>query len=324
MRISVVIPAFNSEKTLPACLAALQNQTVPAESVEIIVVDDGSSDNTPRVAKDFNVRYVFQANRGPATARNHGARLATGELLLFTDADCEPQPDWIEQMIKPFENAEVVAVKGAYLTRQTNIAPRFAQQEFEDRYDLLESAESIDMVDTYSAAFRRSVFNKMNGFDESFPKANNEDTDLSYRLVDAGYKLAFNRHALVYHTHPATLKKYLRIKFTRGYWRLVVYRRFPGKAVRDSYTPAVIKIQTLLAAASFASIPVGFFFHWALLGTLALWIAILATAIPFARKAHRRDTVVGYAAPFIVLLRALVFAAGSLSGLVSGARNPLR
>jgi glycosyltransferase involved in cell wall biosynthesis len=321
MKVSVVIPAFNSEKTLGACLAALQNQTVPADSVEIIVIDDGSTDNTPKIAREHNVRYVFQANRGPAAARNHGARLATGEFLLFTDADCEPLPDWIEQMIKPFDDPEIVAVKGAYLTRQTHLAPRFAQQEFEDRYDLLETAKSIDMVDTYSAAFRRTVFNEMNGFDESFPKANNEDTELSYRLVDAGHKLAFNRQALVYHTHPDTLRKYLRIKFTRGYWRIVVYRRFPGKAVRDSYTPAVIKIQTLLAAASFAAIPVGMVFPWLFFAPFALWIAILATAVPFARKAYCRDPGVALAAPFIVLLRALVFAAGSLLGLVSGKRS---
>ena len=312
---SVIIPAYNAEQTLGSCLEGLGNQSASSERYEVIVVDDGSVDRSAEVAKRYPVRYLHQSNRGPACARNAGVREASGDVLLFTDADCVPDHEWIVEMLKPFENAEVSGVKGAYRTRQREMAARFAQAEFEDRYDLLLKSPSIDMVDTYSAGFRREVFLEAGGFDESFPVANNEDTDLSYRLVTAGHRLVFAPDALVYHLHPASLTRYLRIKFWRGYWRLVVYRRYPQKAVKDSYTPAVIKIQTLLMALSFALVPIACLRPWFALAPLLLWCLILFSSLPFAAKAFRKDPAVGLLAPLVVWMRAAVFAAGSLSGV---------
>ena len=74
MRFSVIIPAYNAEKTLSSCLKALSYQSLPKEDYEVIVVDDGSTDGTSKIAKRFNVKYIFQANQGPATARNRQLR----------------------------------------------------------------------------------------------------------------------------------------------------------------------------------------------------------------------------------------------------------
>src|SRR6476661_7120595 len=131
-RVSVVIPAYRAARTLPAGLAALAAQTYPADHLEIIVVDDGSPDETAAVAEAAGARVLRQANRGPATARNRGALAATGDLVLFTDADCAPTPAWVERMAAPFADPAVMGVKGAYRTRQRSIAARFAQYEFED------------------------------------------------------------------------------------------------------------------------------------------------------------------------------------------------
>ncbi|MCP4622378.1 MAG: glycosyltransferase [bacterium] len=120
-------------------------------------------------------------------------------------------------MVKSFDDSAVTAVMGAYCTRQKQLAARFAQLEFEDRYDRLAKSASIDMLATYSAAIRKDVFMQMKGFDESFPVANNEDTDLSYRLCAAGHKIVFSPAAIVYHSHPDILTKYLKIIFWRGY-----------------------------------------------------------------------------------------------------------
>ncbi|MBI2467114.1 MAG: glycosyltransferase family 2 protein [Candidatus Rokubacteria bacterium] len=90
---SVVIPAYDAEATLPACLAALARQSLAPERFEVIVVDDGSTDATAQVAERAGVRVVrLPANAGPAAARNRGAQAARGEVLVFTDADCEPTP----------------------------------------------------------------------------------------------------------------------------------------------------------------------------------------------------------------------------------------
>lgn len=313
---SVIVPAYNAEQTLVSCLESLTAQTVPQDSYEVIVVDDGSTDRTAEIARRFNIRYLFQKNRGPASARNHGVHAAQGRIILFTDSDCVPTPHWIEEMVEPFTDPQVVAVKGSYRTRQRELVARFAQVEFEDRYDMLLRHSRIDMVDSYSAAFRKDAFEIAGGFDESFPKANNEDTDLSYRLSAAGCKMVFKPGAVVYHRHPATLSRYLRVKFWRGYWRMIVYRRHPRKAVADSYTPNVLKIQTMLMALSFILLPISFLVRNVFIWILWLCTGVMVLAIPFSIKAYRRDRCVGVIALWIILLRSMVFAAGSLLGVV--------
>ena len=312
---SVIIPAYNAEETLGACLEALDRQSTPKEDYEIIVVDDGSTDGTSKIAKGFNVIYMFQANQGPATARNRGVDTTRGDIILFTDSDCEPDHNWLQEMTNPFSDPDVVGVKGAYKTKQTGLSARFAQAEFEDRYDLLLRHSFIDMIDTYSAAFRRNVFMDMGGFDEHFPVANNEDTDLSYRLAAAGHKLVFNPKAFVYHTHPDTLARYLKVKFWRGYWRMVVYRRHPDKAVKDSYTPGVIKIQTILMALSLPLSLLLWFASEALYLALLCWGIIIISSFRFSLKTFRKDRAVGLISPLFVFLRSLVFCAGSLIGI---------
>jgi len=319
---SVVVPAYNSERTLGFCLEALLHQTIPAERYEVIVVDDGSSDHTSKIAGQFDVRYMFQNNRGPASARNLGADAAAGSLILFTDSDCVPCPDWLEEMVRPFTDSNVVAVKGGYKTRQTEIVARFAQMEFEDRYDMLKKSDCIDMIDTYSAAFRKDVFKRMGGFDGRFPKANNEDTELSYRLAAAGCKMVFNPKAVVFHTHPSTLAKYLKIKFWRGYWRMIVYRRYPKKAFKDSYTPNVLKIQTLLMALSFPLCLSAAFIPAFLRLVLLLWSILMISTLSFSIKTYKKDKLVGILSPGIILLRSLVFAAGSILGLAMDLISP--
>lgn len=312
---SVIVPAYNAEQTLASCLESLTAQTVLQDTYEVIVVDDGSTDRTAEIAKRFNIRYLFQENRGPASARNHGVHAAQGRIILFTDSDCVPTPHWIEEMVEPFADPQVVAVKGSYRTRQRELVARFAQVEFEDRYDMLLRHSHIDMVDSYSAAFRKDAFEIAGGFDESFPKANNEDTDLSYRLSTAGCKMVFKPGAVVYHRHPATLSRYLRVKFWRGYWRMIVYRRYPRKAVKDSYTPNILKIQTILMALSFSILPISFFIRNAFLLLVGLWGGVMILSIPFSIKAYNRDRWAGIISPGIILLRSTVFAAGSLMGI---------
>ena len=311
IRYSVIVPAYNARHTIGACLGALAEQTVPGAAFEVIVVDDGSTDATAEVAARHPVRVITQAHAGPATARNLGARAARGRYLLFTDADCIPTHDWVEQIARPLEADEGVAgVKGTYRTRQTSLIARFSQVEFEEKYALLSRVRDIDFIDTGSAAFRRDAFWEIGGFDTSFRAASNEDTQLSFSLVERGWRLAFADRATVYHEHSESLARYVLRKWRHGFWRVQVYRRHPAKMAGDSYTPRSTQLQFAGVVLALLLAPLRPSRRFAPLGLL---LFLLGT-VPFVRRAWPVGRDVAAATPLILLARALALASGLALG----------
>jgi len=314
LSVSVIIPTYNMGWKLRKCLEGLEKQAYPKEAYEIIVVDDGSTDDTKSIIEGFRIRYCFQENRGPATARNRGVEMAKGDIVLFTDADCIPNDNWIQNMASPFQNPEIIAVKGTYKTKQQSLWARFAQIEFNERYKMLLKHEYIDMVDTYSAGYRKEAFLSVGGFDTSFPFPNNEDTDLSYKLSLRGSKMVFNPHAIVWHSgHPDTLKTYSKLKFWRGYWRMVVYRRYSHKMIKDSYTPQTLKLQIGLAFFLICSLLLTVLFPLVMVYLfLAGVLFFMVSSFPFVRLALKNDKRIGLLSPFLLFVRAIALGSGVL------------
>lgn len=324
-KFSVIVPVYNGESTIGECLDALMHQDVPRHEYEVIVVDDGSTDRTAQIVKEFDVHYVHQPNRGPATARNTGVSQSLGEIVLFTDADCVAQPNWLREMVTPLvRDRDVAAVKGAYRTKQEELAARFAQAEFEERFRRLAKRRTIDFVDSYSAAFNKRVFLQVGGFNPRYPKANNEDVELSFKIAQKNYKMVFNPNAIVYHTHPDTLLRYARLKFSRAYWRTFVYDKFPRKVLRDSYTPQTLKLQILLAfylvGAVIGSVLFQEFSGWLLASAV---LAFLLSCVPFALGALGRDRAVALASPVFLFARSVAYGFGLLAGVASQKRRRL-
>jgi GT2 family glycosyltransferase len=185
-------------------------------------------------------------------------------------------------MCKPFLHIDPpVAVMGSYISRQIEPAARFAQYEFEERYALMRQRQQIDLVATYAAAYDRETFLQSGGFDTSFPKANNEDVEFSYRLSKEGKRMVFMPEAIVAHPHVPTWSDYFRTKVKRAYWRTQVYRRYPEKAVVDSYTPQILKVQILFSLPALLGIVLASItgmWYW-LLSLLLFWGAAMPTAI---------------------------------------------
>jgi lipopolysaccharide/colanic/teichoic acid biosynthesis glycosyltransferase/glycosyltransferase involved in cell wall biosynthesis len=322
--ISIVIPAHNAAATITQCLEALAQQTVARDRYEVIVVDDGSTDNTAEFVQAAPVKLIrHERSRGAAAARNSGLRAAQGQIICFTDADCAPAPDWIGQITSPLcRDPETIGSKGVYGSHQPQLVARFVQIEYEDKYDLLHGQEQIDFIDTYSAAYRRDVLLANDGFDENVFYV--EDQELSFRLAARGYKMVFQPQARVYHRHSDTLLKYGRKKFMIGYWKAQIIRRFPGRAVKDSHTPQVLKLQMLLMALLLGSLPLPVLVGWlwpqtmlrASLLPLAAAVAYTLTTLPFCRKAWDKDRAVALAAPALLALRALALGFGYGWGLL--------
>lgn len=295
---------------------------VAGRDAEILVVNDGSTDNTADIVERYSgVRLINQANAGPAAARNRGALEARGSIILFTDDDCVPMPDWLDAMIVPFEDPDVVGARGVYRTHQKRLTPRLVQIEYEERYRLMSNLDRIDFIDTYSAAFRRDRFLEMTGYDTSFPVASAEDAELSYRMSARGWKMKFAPAAIVYHTHPDTLWRYLKRKYKYAFWRVLAVRKNPSKAVKDSHTPQLMKLQLLFAPALPLVAVFDLMARSALHASLFMVAISLASTLPFAVRAIAKDPVVGLLSPVLIAARAWAQVLGVTAGLICTRRN---
>jgi GT2 family glycosyltransferase len=311
--VSVVIPVFNRFDRLAICLEALRAQRTD-RSFEVIVVDDGSTEDSNALRRHFERLLplhwlTMPRNGGPAKARNAGIKAARGTVVCFTDSDCKPEPQWLEALAAPFANPAVRGCKGVYRTAQTDRWARLAQIEFEERYNCLRACDDIDFIDTYSGAFRRCDLEAVGGFDESFPGADNEDVDLSFRIKAMGGRFLFLPKAVVWHQHREGPAAYARLKFARGFWRMKVYRRHLHKAGRDSYTPWTLKLQLLLGIVFFPLVALRKGWRW--------WAAGWGTTcLPLVRIAMSHDLALVPWVPVLTLIRCGALLGGMLQGLI--------
>jgi len=329
--ISIIIPAFNSEKTIEKTIQSILAQKTK-EKIELIIVDDCSTDNTIKEIEKFKEVILIQQkkNSGPAVARNLGAKKAKGEIILFTDSDCVPEKNWLTEMTKPFQNSEIVGVQGAYKTKQKSITARFVQMEIEDRYDLMKKKDFIDFIGSYSAVYRKKEFLEFNGFNESFPIASGEDPELSFRMEKKGLKLVFNENAVVYHSHPESFLKYLKIKFWRGYWRILMYKHHKDKIIKDSYTPQTLKFQIAIIYALIIELllkSINLFLQFnpiinssmnSILDLIILisFLIYLITLISFTFKTLKKDFLIGVISPLFIFFRTFSFCIGLIAGII--------
>jgi glycosyltransferase involved in cell wall biosynthesis len=324
MSVSIIIPTFNGASRIGNCLEALLKQATEGDA-EILVVNDGSTDNTADVVACYpDVRLITQSNAGPAAARNRGALEARGSIILFTDDDCVPTPEWLRAMIEPFNVPDVVGVKGVYRTRQSRLAARFVQLEYEDKYRLMADLPDIDFIDTYSAGFRRERFLEMNGYDTSFPVACAEDVELSYRMSARGWTMKFVPAAIVYHTHPETFWGYVQKKYKFAFWRVLAVRKNPNKAMKDSHTPQLMKLQLLFAPVLLVAILSDLVLRPKLPALLFVCGAFLVSTLPFAWRAVLKDPVVGVLSPILLAARACAQVVGVTAGLIEVLRKPAK
>ena len=313
---SVIVPAYQAADIIAACVTALAQQTVPRDRYEVLVVDDGSTDGTAAAAQAAGAdRVLTIAHQGPAGARNAGVEAARGELVLFTDADCIPAPDWVEQLTAPFADSRVMGAKGTYRTRQRAPIARLVQREFEIRYERMAQLPQIDFVDTYAAAYRRALLLQSGGFDTVFPIPSAEDVELSFRLAQAGHRLVFVPEAWVWHRHPTGLCAYLTRKGQYGFWRALLYLHHPEKIGGDAHTDPLLKVQFLLVALLGLTALGGLVWRPLWAAAAGLLLIFCATTWPFVRWVWAKDRLVAVLWPPVTLLRVFVQGTGLAVGL---------
>lgn len=261
----MVIPGRNASKTIGACLKAASPILAGPHLRQIIFVDDGSTDDTLEIVGQFPVRVIRGPARGPGAARNLGWREAETELIWFVDSDCVCEPDALDKLMPHMEDAQVAAVSGSY----GNMLPEsllacLIHEEIIDRH--LRMPSRCDFLATFNVIYRKAALEEVGGFDERFLKG--QDAELSWRVMEAGHQLGFERDSRVKHFHATHWLRYFRTQRLQGYWRLFLHLAHRGHARGDSYSSWLDHVQPPLAMLILASLPLAFF-------SLTSWIPLV-------------------------------------------------
>jgi glycosyltransferase involved in cell wall biosynthesis len=256
MRISVVIPVFNGARTLPVCLQAVANSRYPA--AECLVINDGSTDGSASLAERMGAMVLSTGGRsGPARARNLGARRASGDLLLFLDADVAVHPDAIGRIAERFEaEPELDALIGAY-----DDAPAGAGfvSQFKNLMHAFVHRHGNRRAFSFwcgCGAVKRAVFFEQGGLDESYRRPSIEDIEFGFRMLQSGRSLALDPEIQCQHLKVWTLWNLVRTDvLERGipWTELILRTRFlpDDLNLRWSQRVSVILSALLVLAAGF-------------------------------------------------------------------------
>ena len=193
-KISVVITAYNEEKNLPDCLTALNNQTLPKEDFEIIVVDNNSKDKTAEVAKSFGATVVSETRQGNTFALSKGLSSGDGEVLASIDADTIADKDWLQVILKIFEDKNVAGATGNVIINSGNGFFDFLSEKFYEYFFRFNFLIGKPHFCGFNFAIRKSVYDAIGGVNEKFTMS--PDVDLGLRAAKKG-KIKFVKDMLV-------------------------------------------------------------------------------------------------------------------------------
>jgi mycofactocin system glycosyltransferase len=302
--VSIIIPVMNRADELRRCLRSLKGLSYPQELLRIIVVDDGSVDDSPEVAREFGALLVPSGGtgRGPAAARNVGAARATGEILAFIDSDCSASPGWLNDLIPAFSDPAMAAVGGQVDGMCTESAV--------DRYEAVMSSLSVSSrervgssgTDTFylpscNLLVRRSAFRSAGGFKDEMHVG--EDVDLTWRLRDNGWTISYLPAGNVLHEHRSSIRSFMSRRFDYGTSEGMLQQLHPRRR-KQMVIPPLLALVLFMALLS----P---FIGWWLLSAAAAAV-VLDTTVTRVRMAGHKLPI-----GFLPLLGGRLRALGSLT-----------
>lgn len=313
--VSVVIPSLNNERTIGQTIKSLKDMNYPDDKLEIIVVDDASTDKTGYVALHHGAKVVRREKRGGcAGAKNTGVAHAKNEIIAFIDADVEVDKNWLKELVAPFKDSSVGAVGGLLRIKWGR---NYALGKYVD-YDIeyRKRDKSTRSVPGSNSAYRQEVFEIVGEMDPYL----GEDPDFSYRVSSHGFKVVFTDKAVVHHPSPETVWTYLKKQVYYGWQRTLIFllrSECRSAVVRDEHTPYAVLLQPLILTALILSlllIPLFNSFKFLSLILFALWIALY---IPFLHHVYTREARLLSFAFFVSVLRSFAYMIGMMQGFIS-------
>lgn len=252
--VSIVIPVKDRAADLRNCLTSLQRLDYPPDKLEVVVVDDGSRDETPQVARELGAILLESGavGGGPALARNKGAAVASGEILAFIDSDCTAAKDWLSDLLPAFTDEKLAAVGGWVDGMHHGSAL--------DRYEAVMSSLNLGRREMSGGAggdtfylpscnllMRKTAFSAAGGFRSELHVG--EDVDLTWRLRDAGWKILYMPCGTVYHAHRSRPWPFMQRRFDYGTSEGLLQQLHPVRGKKMFLPPMLTSILLLLAAA---------------------------------------------------------------------------
>lgn len=210
MEISVIIPTYNEEKDIENCLKSLISQSI--KNIEIILVDDGSTDNTLEIAKKYDIIILKQNHQGPGAARNLGARKAEGDILIFVDADMTFKRDYLKNLVKPILEDKTEKIIGT--THNYEIATN-ANNIWSSLWGKIRvSKENAKDVKIFRA-IRKNKFIELGGFDPKYSYADDQTFWFKHKI-----KPIVAENTTCYHKNPSSLKEtYKQARWIGASWK---------------------------------------------------------------------------------------------------------
>ena len=226
-RVTVVVCSYNGSRTIRYCLDSVQRLRYP--DVEVIVVDDGSTDQLAEIVQQYPVKLIRCKNQGLSAARNVGLEAATGEIVAYVDDDAAPEPNWLMYLVSAFRTGKYVGVGGPNIAPpgEGYIADAVAHSPGGPLHVLITDTEA-EHIPGCNMAFLTKALRAVGGFDPQFRIAG-DDVDLCWRLQEKGGKLGFSPGAVVWHKRRNSLRAYWRQQLNYGKAEAMLERRWPER-----------------------------------------------------------------------------------------------
>ncbi|MCA9987718.1 MAG: glycosyltransferase [Anaerolineales bacterium] len=234
MKISIIVPVLNDLR-VEHLLRSLTNQSLPKEEYEILVVDNSGNDKIKQIVARFQTQYLVETRPGSYNARNAGIAAASGEFLAFIDADCIADPDWLKELMIPFQDLQTGGVGGSIVK---NAPKSWIEQGTRNLAEGQNGLQHIPFspwpfIVTGNAAYRASIIRSLGGFDGTFTSGG--DADMSWRVLHAGYDITIAPKAVIYHASRSSLADYFRqhAKYTTG--QALLFKKYAAQLNRRWY-----------------------------------------------------------------------------------------
>jgi cellulose synthase/poly-beta-1,6-N-acetylglucosamine synthase-like glycosyltransferase len=239
--VSVIVPVRNGEDTIADCIDAILATDYPEDRREILIVDNGSTDGTAPQIRARPVKRLSEPKPGVSNARNRGIAESTGEILAFVDADCLVEPQWLTELVRPFEDTEVGAVAGdlQHVPAKT-AAERQAARLLGDWQQFAFNSNPAYPI-TANAAYRRDVIDRIGPFDPHMTRA--QDVELGLRFQErSGRRLAYAEHATARHRNRTTQRGFFHQQLGWAYGAGLVGAKFEAMGGHPVKAPRMREI----------------------------------------------------------------------------------